>query len=140
MHSVEAFGKRKSGGSAATAADEAACNGLCRRVPGFARGAELRDAIDQKSASVVEHLGRIAGYTTGIAFSGHSVAETNHGLMALIGAAPEFGGPGFLLPTRNHEVFIWCLEAGLKLVYQMTLMTTGFYNDPDGAYLPSVLF
>lgn len=124
----------------ATAADEAACNGLCRRVHGFDRGAELRDAVDQKSASVVEHLGRIAGYTTGIAFSGHSVAETNHGLMALIGAAPEFGGPGFLLPTRNHEVFIWCLEAGLKLVYQMTLMTTGFYNDPDGAYLPSVLF
>ena len=62
------------------------------------------------------------------------------GLMALIGAAPEFGGPGFLLPTRNHEIFAWCLEAGLQLVYQMTLMTTGFYEEPDGAYLPSVLF
>ena len=46
-------------------------------------------------------------------------------LLALIGAAPEFGGPGFLLPTRNHEVFKWCLEAGLKLVSQMTLMTIG---------------
>jgi hypothetical protein len=42
--------------------------------------------------------------------------------MALIGAAPEFGGPGFMLPTRNHEVFKWCLDAGLKLVFQMTLM------------------
>ena len=124
----------------ATAADEAACNRLCRQVHGFDRAGELRDAIDQKAASVVEHRGGIAGYTTGIAFSGHSVAETNHGLMALIGAAPEFGGPGFLLPTRNHEIFAWCLEAGLKLVYQMTLMTTGFYREPDGAYLPSVLF
>ena len=124
----------------ATAADEAACNRLCRQVHGFDRAGELRDAIDQKAASVVEHRGGIAGYTTGIAFSGHSVAETNHGLMALIGAAPEFGGPGFLLPTRNHEIFAWCLEAGLKLVYQMTLMTTGFYEEPDGAYLPSVLF
>jgi hypothetical protein len=50
------------------------------------------------------------------------------------------GGPGFLLPTRNHEVFTWCLKAGLKLVYQMTLMTIGLYNEPNGAYLPSVLY
>jgi hypothetical protein len=98
------------------------------------------DAIGQKTASVVEHLGRITGYTTGLAFFAHSVAETNRDLMALIGAATEFGGPGFLLPTRNHEVFAWCLEAGLRLVFQMTLMTTGFYNEPQGAWLPSVLF
>ena len=124
----------------ATAADVAACNLICRQVHGFDRDAELRDAIDQKTASVVEHLGRIAGYTTGIAFFAHTVAETNNGLMALIGAAPEFGGPGFLLPTRNHEVFDWCLRAGLKLVYQMTLMTIGLYQEPEGAYLPSVLY
>jgi predicted N-acetyltransferase YhbS len=123
----------------ATAADVATCTLLCRQVHGFDRDVELREAIGQNTASVVRHLGRIAGYTTGIAFSGHSVAETNQGLMALIGAAPEFGGPGFLLPTRNHEVFTWCLEAGLGLVYQMTLMTTGFYNEPNGAYLPSIL-
>jgi len=60
--------------------------------------------------------------------------------MALIGAATEFGGPGFLLPTRNHEAFKWCLESGLRLVFQMTLMTVGLYNDPTGAYMPSVLY
>jgi hypothetical protein len=124
----------------ATAADVAVCNRICRQVHGFDRGVELRDTIDQKTASVVEHLGRVTGYTTGIAFFAHSVAETNQGLMALIGAAPEFGGPGFLLPTRNHEVFAWCLEAGLKLVYQMTLMTIGLYHEPEGAYLSSVLY
>jgi predicted N-acetyltransferase YhbS len=124
----------------ATAADIAACNLICRQVHGFDRDGELRDAIDQKAASVVEHLGRITGYTTGIAFFAHTVAATNNGLMALIGAAPEFGGPGFLLPTRNHEVFDWCLRAGLKLVYQMTLMTIGLYQEPEGAYLPSVLY
>ena len=124
----------------ATAADVADCNRVCHQVHGFDREAELRDAIDQRTASVVEHLGRITGYTTGIAFFAHSVAETNHGLMALIGAAPEFGGPGFLLPTRNHEVFTWCLKAGLGLVYQMTLMTIGLYHEPNGAYLPSVLY
>jgi GNAT superfamily N-acetyltransferase len=122
----------------ATAADTAACNRICLQVHGFDRAGELRDAIDQQGASVVEHLGRIAGYTTGIAFSGHSVAATNRDLMALIGAASEFDGPGFLLPTRNYEVFKWCLESGLKLVFQMTLMTVGLYNEPTAAYMPSI--
>ena len=94
----------------------------------------------REQASVVEHQGRITGYTTGIAFISHTVAETNFGLMALIGAAPRSAGPGFLLPTRNHEVFTWCLKGGLKLVYQMTLMTMGLYNEPTGAYMPSVLY
>jgi predicted N-acetyltransferase YhbS len=124
----------------ATAADVIDCNRICRQVHGFDRDGELRDAIEQEIAFVVEHLGRVAGYTTGIAFFGHSVADSNRGLMALIGAAPEFGGPGFLLPTRNHEVFKWCLEAGLKLVFQMTLMTIGLYNKPAGTYMPSVLY
>ena len=110
-------------------------------VHGFDRGrrsCERRSA--ERAAAVVEHHGRITGYSTGIAFFAHTVAETNIGLMALIGAAPAFGGPGFLLPTRNHEVFTWCLKGGLRLVYQMTLMTIGLYNEPTGAWLPSVLY
>lgn len=124
----------------ASAGDAVSCNALCRQVHGFDRGGELDDAIAQKTAVVVEHLGRIVGYSTGISFVAHSVAETNTALMALIASAPAFGGPGFLLPTRNHEVFTWCLAAGLRLVYQMTLMTIGLYNEPNGAYLPSVLY
>jgi predicted N-acetyltransferase YhbS len=79
----------------ATAADLAACHKICHQVHGFDRARELHDAASQNGALVVEHLGRITGYTTGIAFFGHSVAETDQDLMALIGAAPEFGGPGF---------------------------------------------
>ena len=124
----------------ATVADVPACNRICLQIHGFDRAGELRDAINEKAASVVEHLGSVTGYTTGLAFFGHSAAETNRDLMALIAAAPAFGGPGFLLPTRNHEVFKWCLEAGLKLVFQMTLMTIGLYNEPTGAYMPSVLY
>jgi len=124
----------------ATTGDRAACNRVCRQVHGFERDGEVLDAIGQKTASVVEHLGRVTGYTTGVAFFAHTAAESNRDLMALIGAATEFGGPGFLLPTRNHEVFAWCLEAGLRLVFQMTLMTTGFYIEPQGAWLPSVLY
>jgi predicted N-acetyltransferase YhbS len=124
----------------ATDADIAKCNALCKRVHGHDRGRELKDAIGHGTARVVEHLGEITGYTTDIAFFGHSVAETNQGLKALIGAASGFPAGGFLLPTRNGELFRWCLQHGLRLVHQMTLMTIGLYNEPAGAYLPSVLY
>jgi predicted N-acetyltransferase YhbS len=125
---------------AATAKDLDTCNQLCRQVHGHDRGGELRDAINQGTAKVVEHMGRITGYSTDIAVMGHAVGETNQDIKALICAAPEIGGGGFLLPTRNGELFRWCLQNGLRLVNQMTLMTIGLYNEPAGAYLPSVLY
>jgi GNAT superfamily N-acetyltransferase len=124
----------------AAMADAAACNALCRRVHGFDREGELRDAVGAGTAAVVEHNGRITGYATDLAFFAHAVAESNRDLQALISAAPAFGGPGFLLPTRNQEMMEWCLDRGLQLVMQMTLMSVGFYNEPQGAYLPSILY
>jgi predicted N-acetyltransferase YhbS len=124
----------------ATKADAPVCNALCRRVHGHHRGGELDDAIGQGSARVVEHLGEITAYCTDIAFFAHAVAETNQGLKALIGAASAFPGGGFLVPTRNGELFRWCLQKGLRLVHQLTLMTIGLYNEPAGPYLPSVLY
>ncbi len=120
--------------------DLEACNTVCFDVHGFDRGGELKDAIDQGTATVVEREGRITGYATAVGFFAHSVARNNQDLMALIAAAPEFTGPGFLLPTRNYEVFAWCLANGLRLVAPMTLMTTGLYNEPAGAYLVCVLY
>ena len=120
--------------------DLGACNDICAKVHGHDRAGELRDAIKQATAMVVEHAGRVTGYATLIAFFGHAVAETNEGLKALIGAAPAFGGPGFLVPTRNAELFLWCLEHGLRVVQPMTLMSIGLYNEPAGAFLPSVLY
>jgi len=125
---------------AATEDDLGACNLVCALVHGHDRSGEVQDAIRQGQARVVEHDGRISGYTTGIAFFAHTVGETNEDLKALIGAATEFGGPGFLLPLRNAELFRWGLEHGLQVVQVMTLMTLGLYNEPTGAYLPSILF
>lgn len=125
---------------AAAPEDATACDALSRRAHGFARSREVAHAIESETAAVVEHQGRITGYTTQIAFFGHAVGETNEDLKALIGAAPEFGGPGLILPTRNHDLFGWCLERGLRLVKQMTLMTTGLYNEPAGAWLPNILY
>ena len=120
--------------------DLAACNRICIRVHGHDRAGEVRDAIREGTARVVERGGRITGYTTGIAFFGHAIGETNEDLQTLIGGAEEFGGPGFLVPARNGELYRFCLAHGLRVVYVMTLMTRGLYNEPAGAYLPSVLY
>jgi Acetyltransferase (GNAT) domain len=124
----------------AVEADLEDCNRLCREVHGHDRGGELRDAIAQGSATVVEHAGRITGYATVIGFFGHAVGETNKDVKALIGAAKEFAGPGFLLPTRNGDLFRWCLSNGLRITQPMTLMSKGLYNETAGAFLPSILY
>lgn len=125
---------------AAREADLESCNRLCRQVHGHDRGGELADSLRQGSARVVERTGRITAYSTGLAFFGHSVAESNLDLQALIAAAEAFGGPGILVPTRNATLFRWCLENGLRVVQPMTLMSVGLYNEPRGAWLPSILF
>jgi hypothetical protein len=89
---------------------------------------------------IVKHGGRVSGYTTAIGFFGHTVGESSEDVKALIGAATEFGGPGFLLPTRNSELLRWCLMKGLRIVQPLTLMSRGIYQEPRGAFMPSILF
>jgi predicted N-acetyltransferase YhbS len=124
----------------ATASDLEACDRLCKTVHGHDRSGELADAIQQGTATVAERQGRISAYSTVLGFFGHAVGETNPDLQALIAAAPAFLGSGILVPARNAALFRWCLENGLKIVQPMTLMTVGLYNEPAGAYLPSVLY
>jgi predicted N-acetyltransferase YhbS len=124
----------------AGAGDLDACNQLCVHVHGHDRGRELFDATKQGQALVVEHGGCVTGYASLIGFFGHAVGRTNEDLKALIGAAPVFHGPGFLLPTRNGELLRWCLVHGLRVSYPMTLMSHGLYQEPSGAFLPSILY
>jgi predicted N-acetyltransferase YhbS len=124
----------------AESADLDACNRLSRQVHGFERGRELADGIQQKSALIVERNGRITGYASALAFFGYATAETNPDLQALIASAESFGGPGILLPSRNTTLLRWCLENGLRIVQPMTLMSLGLYNEPNGAWMPSVTF
>ncbi|MET0700199.1 MAG: GNAT family N-acetyltransferase [Mycobacterium sp.] len=122
----------------AIADDIDACNAVCVMVHGHDRGGELRDAVEQGLATVVERAGRIVAYSTGIGFFAHAVAQSNDDLRALIGAAPSIGGPGVIVPLRNTELLRWCLERGLRLVHTLNLMTIGSYHQPRGVYLPSI--
>ena len=125
---------------AATTSDLEACNALCQKVHGHHRSGEVSDAIQEGIARVVEHHGRISAYASVVGFFGHAVAESNSDLQALIAAAEGFAGPGFLLPTRNTELFRWCLDHGLRVVEPMTLMSFGLYNTPAGKFMPSISF
>ncbi len=124
----------------ATLDDLAACGQLCLRVHGHDRIAELRDAIATGTARVVERPEGISGYATGFGYGWHAVAETNEDLIALLASAEAFIGLGILVPSRNGQLLQWCLEHGLRIVQQSTLMTIGLYNEPAGAYLPSIVF
>jgi predicted N-acetyltransferase YhbS len=117
-----------------------ACNQLARQVHGFDRGGELVEAVEHGTARVVERGGRITGYASMLAFFGHAAAETNLDLQALIASADSFMGPGILVPSRNSALFRWCLANGMRVVQPMTLMSLGLYNEPAGAWLPSVLY
>jgi predicted N-acetyltransferase YhbS len=124
----------------ATVGDLPACNALSHRVHGFDRDTELAQAVQGGGSLVVERGGRITAYASHLAFFGHATAESNQDLQALICSADAFGGPGILVPSRNAGLFRWCLSNGLRVVEPMTLMSMGLYNQPAGAFLPSVLF
>jgi hypothetical protein len=51
-----------------------------------------------------------------------------------------FSGFGFLVPTRNGDLMRWCLAENPCIIQTMTLVTIGFYNEPNGSWLPSVTF
>ena len=124
---------------AITSADLDRCNRLCFRIHGHDRSGEVGDSVQQGTGLVVESGDRITGYTTGIGFFGHSVGEGNDDVKALIAGSKEYSGPGLIVPARNTDLLRWCLNHDLRIVQNMTLMTIGLYNEPQGAWLPSIL-
>jgi GNAT superfamily N-acetyltransferase len=122
------------------------CERVCLGVHGFERTNELRDAIQIPvfSPQVVLRDGRITGYATTLSFfpAAYAVAETEADMRALIlgGLAAGDEGASFLLPTRQAALFRWCLQEGVRPVKPMTYMARGEYRDPQGAWIPSVLY
>jgi predicted N-acetyltransferase YhbS len=129
----------------ATMSDLESCNEVCKAIHGHDRNGELKDGIKQGTAKVVLLGEKVSGYTSGLAYFNHSVGFTNDDIKALIASATHddhdgYGGPGILIPSRNTDLFRWCLDNGLRLVHQLTLMTVGMYNEPAGSYMPSILY
>ncbi len=126
--------------------DLAACGDLHRRVHGFERANELRDALEASALDpfVALRHARVVAYATTLTFfpAAHGVAETEQDMCALIAGALAAGEApaSFLRPTRQAELFRWLLGEGLRVVKPMTYMTVGRYEAPAGGWIPSVLY
>jgi len=124
----------------AETADLAVANALYYKMHGFDRSLDLQAAIGRSDALVVEREGKLTGYASGFGYFAHAVGESNLDIQALLCAATRIDGIGIFIPSRNDELFRWCLESGMRVVLPYTLMTMGSYTSPKGAYIPSVLF
>lgn len=120
------------------------CAALCRKVHGFQRINELRDALKTLSPLVASRDGKLTAYALTLTKwpRNHAVAETEDDMQALLlGAAAMNSEPlSFLLPVKQAKGFRWCLREGFRAVLPMTLMARGEYQDPDGCYMPSILY
>ena len=89
-----------------------------------------------------ERNGRIVGYYT-LGMLGHGVAETEDDMFALLREVARQAPPDArrcLLPIREGSLYRRCLEAGFRNVKVMNLMALGPYEEPEGVWLPSVLY
>ena len=117
---------------------------LCRGVHGFDRVGELKSLWPALLPFVAVRGGRVTAYASAPNSwaLGHAVAEGDEDMRALLaGAGRQSGAPlSFLLPTRQAELFRWCLGRGLRVVKTMTLMAMGGYAEPRGSFVTSVLY
>lgn len=119
------------------------CDALCTRVHGISRTGALRDSIGPFTPYAALRDGRIVAYASTLTFwpMAHGVAEDDEAMQALLlGAAADLDQPiGMLVPLRS-ELFGWCLSQGLRGVKPMNVMALGEYQEPEGAWFPSVLY
>jgi predicted N-acetyltransferase YhbS len=125
--------------------DVDACSELCRRVHGVERRAELRLGLATGlPGHVAERDGHLVAYATTVSLwqRAHGVAETSDDLIGLLaGAATQDPGPiSLLVPTRDAKLHAWCVAHKLRAVKPMNLMAHGDYQEPRGAWFPSVAY
>jgi predicted N-acetyltransferase YhbS len=120
------------------------CAALCKKVHGFERTGALRDSFQGPITPFAAlRDGRIVAYASGVNFwpMSHGVAETNEDMQALLlGAASQIDGPILLLVPLHSSLFRWALDQGLRAVKPMNLMARGEYQEPRGAWFPSVIY
>jgi predicted N-acetyltransferase YhbS len=124
--------------------DFAACDELHRKIHGFSRLHDIRQNSQIFQSFVAVRENRIVAYTSApnVWQANHAVAETDEDLYAVLSGAARFTDQplSFLLPTRQAALFRWCLNNKMRVVKPMSLMAMGAYQEPRGAFLPSVLY
>jgi predicted N-acetyltransferase YhbS len=119
------------------------CEALCRKVHGFTRTGALRDSLQAFAPQVAVRDGRIVAYATTLSFwpMAYGVAETDDDMKGLLLGAKEMTEePLALLVPLQSGLFRWCLAGGMRAIKPMNVMSRGSYEEPQGAWFPSVLY
>ena len=104
-------------------------------VAAFMRGGPFQPFVRERG-------GRVVGYFT-LGPIGHGVAETQDDMLALVQEAARLNPPEMrhcFCPLREGDLYRKFLEAGFRNTKVMNLMTLGPYDEPDGVWMPSVVF
>lgn len=120
----------------------AECAELSRSVHGVDRTGDLKNT-PSLTAFVAVRDDRIIAYASAPHFwaSNHAVAQSEADMQALLAGVGNQSGDrplSLLLPTRQSQLFRWCLDQGMRVIKPATLMAMGKYQEPHGCYLPSV--
>jgi GNAT superfamily N-acetyltransferase len=125
------------------AGDIDACEALCKRVHGWERTGELRDAMQAFAPFVVVRDGEVVGYLTTATLwpMAHGVAVSEEDMEALLlGVAAQSEEPlSFLAPIR-WQLYRWALSEGLRAMKPMNIMARDPYQEPRGAWFSNVLY
>ena len=121
------------------------CEALCKQVHGFERTGALRDAVLHAPFTPFAALrdGRVVAYASALTFwpMAHGVAESDEDMQTLLlGAAAAVDEPIALLVPIESPLFRWCLDQKLRALKPMNLMARGAYQEPRGAWFPSVIY
>lgn len=116
------------------------CSQFCEKLYSTGRSREINNAALEGDLFIASENGNIVGLTTGIGFSGFSMALTNDVIKGLIINQATIEPPGILVPATNHSLVKWCIDSGLKINQSMNLMTLGEYQEPVGSWMPSINF
>jgi predicted N-acetyltransferase YhbS len=123
--------------------DVAECAALCEKVCGCSRIADIEYALNYFSPWVACKQGRIVAYTCAVSALGHSAAETEADMQALllgVAASNPEAQVSFHLPVRYASLFRWCLQEGLRTLKPMAVMAVGEYRPPEGCWFPSFVY
>ena len=124
----------------ATAADFDQMDELCQNIYRISRRGEYEVFLSLGFPMFVLDRGQIAGYHIGTAL-GHGVAETAEDLLTLLaGYGATAPGAHSMVPIRDGALYRGALAAGHRNVKVMNLMAYGPYEEPQGAYAPSVMY
>jgi len=128
-----------------TDADNDDADELCRNIYKVSRRNDLPSATRFGGTSlVIERGGRMRGYIAP-SIVGQAVAETDDDMLALMGEAARRASDGplplrMICPLTEGGLFRGALAARHRLKKMMNLMALGPYEEPEGAWLPSVLY